>query len=83
MHFASEIYRPPYEARIDEFLQVTAGCSHNSCAFCPLYRKAKFRIPILGNLPEDKNKLIKDIQSVIETADFEALKMRRKNIRQL
>lgn len=59
MHFASEIYRPPYEANIDEFLQVTSGCSHNSCAFCPLYRAAKFRVSpnkeIIADLKELQN----------------------------
>ncbi len=57
MHFASEIYRPPYEADIDEFLQVTSGCSHNACAFCPLYRSAKFRVSPREEIVEDLKEL--------------------------
>lgn len=40
-------------------------------------------VPILGNLPSDKDKLIRQIDSVVETADFEALRKRRENIQQL
>lgn len=57
MHFASEIYRPPYEADIDEFLQVTSGCSHNACAFCPLYRSAKFSVSPKEEIIEDLKEL--------------------------
>lgn len=43
MHFASNVVRPPYEAR-SVYLQVTSGCSHNACRFCTYYKDAPFAI---------------------------------------
>ena len=43
MHFSSGINCPPYETA-DAYLQVTRGCSHNSCTFCTMYRDVPFGI---------------------------------------
>lgn len=43
MHFASTIVRPPYEGR-SAYLQVTSGCSHNSCRYCTYYKDAPFAV---------------------------------------
>lgn len=41
LHYTEPIYRPPSEAN-DIFIQVTQGCSHNSCSFCGQYKDTSF-----------------------------------------
>ncbi len=43
MHYEGMIIRPPSEAN-SILLQVTLGCSHNKCTFCPTFRQKRFNI---------------------------------------
>lgn len=56
MHFSSGINRPPYEAN-DGFLQVTSGCSHNTCRFCTLFADAPFRVSDMDEVASDIREL--------------------------
>lgn len=46
------IYRPPGE-RNSYLLQVTIGCTHNKCRFCPMYTEKKFRMRDIEEVLED------------------------------
>lgn len=48
------IIRPPLESR-SLILQVTVGCSHNRCRFCPAFKAKRFRI-------KDPEVVTRDIQ---------------------
>ena len=52
MKYEGMIIRPPSEA-YSLLLQVTVGCSHNKCSFCPTYRGGKFRIKSFAEIEED------------------------------
>lgn len=43
MQYFGNVYRPPSEAR-SLILQVTLGCSNNSCRFCPMYKGESFQV---------------------------------------
>lgn len=43
MDYQGIIIRPPSEAD-SLILQVTIGCSHNKCTFCPTYKNVKFQL---------------------------------------
>lgn len=43
MEYEGIVIRPPSEAE-SLILQVTLGCSHNKCTFCPTYKGRRFRI---------------------------------------
>jgi len=52
MKYEGVIIRPPSEAH-SLILQVTVGCSHNKCIFCPAYKAKRFRIKSLNEIKED------------------------------
>ena len=52
MKYEGDIIRPPSEAH-SLLLQVTVGCSHNRCTFCPSFKDKRFRIKSLEEIDED------------------------------
>ncbi len=59
MHYTGTIYRPPAEAK-SLLLQVTAGCSHDHCTFCSMYKNIPFRIEPIEQIEED----LREVRSV-------------------
>lgn len=56
MHFTGQVYRHPMEANT-QLLEVTAGCSHNKCTFCTMYRKTPFAVSPMDHVEEDLQEL--------------------------
>lgn len=56
MHFTETVYRNPYWP-VFPLLQITQGCTHNSCSFCTMYRNTTFRIQPLEWIEEDLQEL--------------------------
>jgi radical SAM superfamily enzyme YgiQ (UPF0313 family) len=52
MRYEGIVIRPPSEAG-SLILQVTLGCSHNKCTFCPTYKKKKFKIRPIESIRAD------------------------------
>ncbi len=52
MHYVEPIIRPPSEAG-SILLQVTTGCSHNTCAFCGVYKGKTFSFVADETVQED------------------------------
>ncbi|HVO66052.1 MAG TPA: radical SAM protein [Syntrophales bacterium] len=52
MKYEGDIIRPPSEAN-SLLIQVTVGCSHNKCIFCPAYKSKKFKIKSIDEIQED------------------------------
>lgn len=43
MNYEPPLFRPPSESA-SLLLQITVGCSHNTCVFCDMYREKTFRL---------------------------------------
>ncbi len=52
MHFTDTVYRNPYWPTFP-LLQITQGCTHNSCKFCTMYRDVDFRMQPAEWIEED------------------------------
>ena len=52
MRYEGIVIRPPSEAG-SLILQVTLGCSHNRCTFCPTYKGKRFKIRSIEEIRED------------------------------
>ncbi|MBQ3392029.1 MAG: radical SAM protein [Lachnospiraceae bacterium] len=78
MVYEGDVYRPPSEAH-SLIIQVTIGCSHNTCTFCYMYTDKRFRIrkreEILQDL-EECSRLYKNYVRRVFFADGDALIVR-------
>ena len=52
MRYFGSVYRPPSEA-YSLIVQVTYGCSHNTCAFCGMYKEKNFALRPMEEIIED------------------------------
>lgn len=52
MRYYGAVYRPPSEAH-SLIVQVTYGCSHNTCAFCSMYREKRFAVRPMAEVLTD------------------------------
>ncbi|MCR5731900.1 MAG: radical SAM protein [Sphaerochaetaceae bacterium] len=56
MHFTGTVYRNPYWPTWP-LLEITQGCTHNSCKFCTMYKDIHFRLSPLEWIEEDLKEL--------------------------
>lgn len=54
MIYEGDVYRPPSEAN-SLIIQLTIGCARNTCTFCTMYKRKKFRVRELSEVIADLN----------------------------
>lgn len=64
MHYTGTVYRNPYWPT-DILLEVTQGCTHNSCKFCTMYKDVPFRMSPIEWVEED----LKEIAEIYPNAE--------------
>ncbi len=52
INYSYPLFRPPAEGS-NLILQITYGCSHNSCSFCSMYKSKKFKVRKLEEIYKD------------------------------
>lgn len=52
MHYTGPVVRPPHEAN-SVLLEVTVGCTHNSCRFCTFFKDTPFRMAKMEQIEAD------------------------------
>ena len=52
LKYTGPVFRPPFESN-SLLLQVTVGCSHNSCSFCTMYANTSFEVESLSQIEND------------------------------
>lgn len=74
MRYEGTVYRPPSEAG-SLIIQVTIGCSHNKCTFCPMYKDKRFRMRRFEDVMADLKEARRDCPDVnrIFFADGDAM----------
>ena len=72
MRYQGMVYRPPSEA-YSLIVQVTYGCSHNTCAFCSMYKEKHFALRPLNEVLEDFQMARRQYRSVRRTAERRAI----------
>ena len=84
MNYEGSVYRPPSEA-YSLIIQVTIGCSHNSCTFCPMYWDKRFRMRSFDEVYADLKEARRDNPHVerIFFADGDALCLATEKLLQL
>lgn len=81
MEYVGTVYRPPSEAN-SLIIQVTIGCSHNSCTFCSMYKGKPFRIKDVSIIKKELKEFRKMYRSVkrIFLADGDAFVLKTKDL---
>ena len=63
MHFTDTVYRNPYWPTFP-LLQITQGCTHNSCKFCTMYKGVPFKVQPMEWIEED----LKELSEIVPDA---------------
>lgn len=56
MHYTGPVVRPPHEAN-SLLLEITVGCTHNTCSYCNFYEDTCFHMAPLSQIEEDLKEL--------------------------
>jgi hypothetical protein len=71
-HFEQGPIRPPSEAH-SLLVRVTRNCAWNRCAFCPVYKGAKFSLRSAGEIEADVDAMAEAARVLGETGEMTAL----------